>query len=85
MTNTKIYLVEQAKLKKSGAGDYWTAYKGKDFVKAKEKFEDIKSDRRGYGSFENGEYLETNLIELEIVEEGEEIEESRNYLETYYC
>lgn len=27
MTNTKIYLVEQAKLKKSGAGDYWTAYK----------------------------------------------------------
>lgn len=56
-----------------------------DFVKAKEKFEDIKSYRRGYGSFENGEYLETNLIELEIVEEGDEIEESRNYLETYYC
>ena len=58
----KRYQVLQGKIKKSGVGDYELMDEFDTLKEAREYFNKIKRDKRGYGRFINGEVLETWLI-----------------------
>ena len=62
MKKEKKYTVCQGKMARSGEGDFVYEEYFNNLASAKKFFNEIKNDKRGWGSFKNGEYLETFLV-----------------------
>lgn len=58
----KRYQVLQGKIKKSGVGDYELMDEFDTLKEAREYFNKIKRDKRGYSSFRTSDVLETYII-----------------------